>query len=388
MKPTGSIIAAAGGGILIGAILTGVIVTSFSANTPDVQKSDQNRSGDSRGTGRRQGRSGYTPTVAMAVAKSAPLAKTIEVLGEARALKSVAITSEVTGLVQTINVAPGKRMKQGDILLEIASDAQSIALSRARAQFPIAKANAERYRALVEENAGSALEAEEAFNRLKTLEAELRSAELALEQRTIKAPFDGIAGITTIEIGDYVRAGDIITTLDDTNSIVVEFSVPQESAAYVALNQPVSARLTSNAGIIHKGIVTAIDSRIDSTSRTLKVEATVENHNGRLLPGAVFTVSTTKNGENAISVPGLAVQWDRAGAYVWKRDAEGNATRASIVILQRTDEIVLVEGNIAEGDAIAADGADRIRAGLTLPKTTPSNNTKPKAARGSNAAVE
>ncbi|MEL7239853.1 MAG: efflux RND transporter periplasmic adaptor subunit, partial [Planctomycetota bacterium] len=216
-------------------------------------------------------------------------------------------------------------------------------------------------------DAGSALEADEAFNALKTLEAELRSAEFALEQRVIRAPFDGIAGITTIEPGDYLRAGDPVTTLDDTSSIVVEFAVPQEAAAYVALDQAVTARLTSDAGLGHKGRVSAIDSRIDSASRTLRVEATVDNDDGLLLPGAVFSVSTESEGARAVSVPGLAVQWDRAGAYVWKRGPDGKAMRASVRIVQRTDDIVLVEGDVAPGEAVAADGSDRVRVGSPLP---------------------
>ena len=159
-----------------------------------------------------------------------------------------------------------------------------------------------------------------------------------------------------------------MTTLDDTSSIVVEFAVPQESAAYVTLDQAVAARLTSDAARAHKGRVTAIDSRIDSASRTLRVEATVDNDGGLLLPGAVFAVSTESEGARAVSVPGLAVQWDRAGAYVWRRGADGVAERASIRILQRTDDIVLVEGDIAAGDAVAADGADRVRVGSPLPR--------------------
>ncbi|MEM9495177.1 MAG: efflux RND transporter periplasmic adaptor subunit [Pseudomonadota bacterium] len=363
MKFSGPLMAgAAVGGVLGAAIIGGVWMVSSGSQTPAVENT---RPGG--GPGGRGARRAYAPDVAMVRAKSAAVAKTIDVLGEARALKSVAIAAEVTGLVQVVNVAPGKRMKEGDVLLEIDHEAQAIALDRARAQYPIAKSNAERYRALEAENAGSALEAEQAFNALKTLEADLRSAEFALSQRVIKAPFDGIAGITTIEAGDYVRSGDVVTTLDDTSSIVVEFSVPQEAAAYVALDQAVTARLTSDAARAHAGVVSAIDSRIDPASRTLRVEATVDNAEGLLLPGAVFAVSTTSDGEKAISVPGLAVQWDREGAYVWRRTDEGVAVRASVRILQRTDDQVLVEGDIEPGDAIAADGADRVRAGLKLP---------------------
>lgn len=327
-------------------------------------RSGAGRGGGNRGRGRQRG--GYAPAVIMVAAEEASITKTVNVLGQARALKSVAVTSEVTGLVGSIDVAPGKRVKKGDVLLRIDSGPQSATLTRIRAQYPIAKANADRYRKLADENAGSALEAEQAFNALKSLEAELRSAEFALEQRTIKAAFDGIAGITTIEEGDYIRAGDMVTTLDDMSAIVIEFSVPQESAAYVALDQAVQVRLTSGTGLEYDGVITAIDSRIDSVSRTLRVEATVSNENGYFLPGAVFAVSTASEGERAVAVPGLAVQWDRNGAYVWKRGDDGVAVRAAVNIAQRTDDIVLVEGDVLPGDAVVADGSDRVRAGIPL----------------------
>lgn len=385
MRPTGSIFKALATGIVIGALLTGAY-GHLSGNKGNQQPHAQQAAGRESGNPRQRGQRRYAPAVTMASAAYAPLTKTIEVLGQARALRSIAITSEVTGLVETVNVAPGKRLKQGDILLEIENDTQSIALERARSQYPVAKANAERYRALAAENAGSALEAEQAVNQLQTLEAELRSAEFAVSQRSVAAPFNGIAGITTIEPGDYIRAGDVITTLDDTTSIVVEFAVPQESAAHIELGQQVSARLTSDAERAHYGRVTAIDSRIDSASRTLKVEATIENIQGLLLPGAVFTVTATKDGEQAIALPGLAVQWDRAGAYVWKRNNEGVAARASIVILQRTDNVVLVEGDITAEDIVAADGADRVRAGVPLP-ARPLSKDRPEGTPSPNSAV-
>ena len=205
-KKPGPLLAGLAVGLIVGAAATGVYFSAQTSSEPTAERAAGGPPGG-RGGGRRQGRGGYAPTVSMAVAEPAAIVKTIDVLGEARALKSVAITSEVTGLVETVNVAPGIRVREGDILLEIENEAQAIALNRARAQYPIAKANADRYRRLADEDAGSALEADQAFNALKSLEAELRSAEFALEQRIIRAPFDGIAGITAIEPGTIsVRA--------------------------------------------------------------------------------------------------------------------------------------------------------------------------------------
>lgn len=320
--------------------------------------------GDGAPSGRR---AAFTPAVSMTVAEPGAVAKRIEVLGEARALRSVTLISEVAGLVDEVLIAPGQRVKAGDVLLRIENDDQEIALARARAQYPIAKANAERFERLEKENAASAQEAEDAYNRYKAAEADLRSAEVALERRSVIAPFGGIAGITEIEPGDYLRTGDLIATLDDISSVIVEFSVPQEAAGAVNIGQAVSARLSSGGGAAHKGAITAIDSRIDPQTRSLRIEAKFENDDLQLIPGAVFAVETTSEAKRAIALPGLAIQWDRSGAYVWRRGAEGQSERASIVILQRNDDEVIVEGDIAAGDVIVGEGADRVRAGMILP---------------------
>lgn len=348
-------------GAVIGASVAVVLLTSGDSG-------QRAAAGNGAEQARGPGRGGYAPAVAMTVARQAAISRRIEVIGRARALRSVAITSEVTGLVEAVNFAPGQRMTEGDVLVQVDDDEAQVALARAEAQFPIARENASRYRNLEEDEAASALEAEQAQTNFLSVQADLRAAEVAVAQRKIRAPFNGIAGLTELEPGDYLRAGDQVTTLDDTSTIVIEFAVPQESAGFVNIGQPVTAALTSDAGAVYEGEITAIDSRVDPASRTLRVEAHVDNERGRLIPGAVVAVSTTAEGEPAVSAPGLAVQWDRGGAYVWRRSEDGVAERAGVVILQRTDEVVLVEGDLKPGDVIVSEGADRVRGGVPLPR--------------------
>lgn len=338
------------------------------SNTPGRQAG--NRGGRQQAGGRGRG---YRPVVAMTHATQSAITRRIDVIGEARSSRSVSITSEVTGIVEDVNIAPGARVNEGDLLLSINNDEQKIALARAQADFPIARDNAERFRNLESDEAASEQEAEQAQNAFIAARAELRAAEVAFEQRRITAPFNGIAGLTGVEKGDYLRAGDVVTTLDDTSNVIVEFSVPQEDASFIEIGQIVTANLTSLAGKKYEGVVSAIDSRVDTDSRTLRVEATFENIEGRLLPGAVFAVSTESEGAAAISLPGLAIQWDRSGAFVWRRNAEGMAERASIIVLQRRDDVVLVEGDVKAKDVIVAEGADRVRNGVELPNIKPQN---------------
>ena len=363
-------------GLVIGAAAMGAAFTFMSGGgetvSADARGAGEGPAGRGQGFGGRGANgSARAPAVAMTMAEASSIGRTIEVIGEARALQSIVVTSEVDGFVSEVLFAPGKRVARGDMLMTLEDEAQQIALDRTRAQFPVAKANADRYAQLAEDNAASALEAEAAFNEYKALEAELRAAQFAVDQRRIVAPFDGAAGLTRIDPGDFIRAGDVITTLDDVSSILIEFSVPQETADILKIGQPVTAALASATGRAYRGAISAVDSRVDATSRTLRVEARFDNAAGVMLPGAVYAVSTTSRGAPAVALPGLAIQWDRAGAYVWKRNAEGKAMRAAVVILQRTDDVVMVEGAVSPGDEVVAEGADRVRAGVDLPPARP-----------------
>ncbi|MFN3961215.1 MAG: efflux RND transporter periplasmic adaptor subunit, partial [Parvularculaceae bacterium] len=310
-------LAGAAAGAALGALAVGVILASKPAEVPASPAAGAGgpRAGGPPGGGPAGGgppafaRGGMAPAVTLATVEPATVGRTIEAIGSARSSKAATLVSETAGLVIAVEIAAGKQVKAGDVLLRLDDEAQRIALARARAQFPAAKANAERFAALAAEDAASRLEADSAYNQYRAAEADLRAAEFALSQRTIRAPFDGVIGLTTIQRGDYLRVGDQVTTIDDPSSLVIEFTAPQESAASIKIGQPVEARLAGAPGAVLTGAVSAIDSRIDPVSRTLRIEASFAGGAG-ILPGATYAVKTTSEGSPALAVPGLAVQWD------------------------------------------------------------------------------
>lgn len=331
----------------------------------------QARAGGPRQGGAPQGgpprSGGMAPAITTAAVEASTVEKRIDAIGASRSAKSVTLIAEATGLVKEVKFKAGQKVAAGDLLMQIDDSQQRFELTRLKAQYPIAKANAERYADLLENNAASRLETEAAFNAYKAVEADLKAAEFAVSQRAIRAPFAGVVGLTTIEAGDYIRAGDVATTIDDLSALVIEFTVPQESAADVKLGQQVRAALASSQGESVAGAITAVDSRVDAVSRTLRVEASFANEGGALIPGATYAVTTTNEGAPALSMPGLAVQWDRTGAYVWKLDETGAAIRVGIRILQRRDQLAIAEGDLKPGDFVVVEGADRVRPGMQFP---------------------
>jgi RND family efflux transporter MFP subunit len=354
-------------GLAVGFIAAGLVLSM--AGEAGEPAASARMSGQS-GPGGSPGRGGMLPAITTAAVAPASVGRTVAAVGSGRAARSVTLVAEATGLVEMVTAKAGQPVKAGDVILKLDDAEQKIALARAKAQYPIAKANAARYADLYKDDSASKLEADNAFNAFKAAEADLKNANYSLRQRTILAPFDGVVGLIGIEAGDYLRTGEVVTTMDDVSSLIIEFSVPQEAAAGVRIGQAVTAVLAGDAGEQISGSISAIDSRVDPSSRTLKIEAVFAGEDGSLLPGATYAVTTTNEGAFALSAPGLAVQWDRTGAYLWKLGSDGTVSRVSVRILQRRDEMAIIDGDIQAGDFVIVEGADRVRPGMAFPQVS------------------
>ncbi|MBI1393302.1 MAG: efflux RND transporter periplasmic adaptor subunit [Alphaproteobacteria bacterium] len=354
-------------GLALGGILTAASIGAMALLSGESAPFAATQGAGGRGEAGGSERYSAVPAVNFATATPAKVGVTLNSIGVARSSRSIDVTSEVAGIVTEVAFTAGAHIKKGDLLIRIDDREQRIALERARAQYPIAKRNAERFSALAKADAGSALEADNARSEAERLAAEVRAAEFELSRRAIRAPFDGVAGLTDIEAGDMVSPGQQIVSLDDTSSMVVSFDVPQEAARDVAIGQSASILDDRAEGGRLVGMITAIDSRVDPLSRTLTVEASFENPISAIRPGATFEIATRSEGADALRLPGIAVQWDRTGSFVWTVDGAGNVRRVAVAILQREADDALIRGALMPGDTVIAEGADRVRPGMSFP---------------------
>jgi len=370
-------------GALAGSAVIGLAVGMFLVGRPPektaVQASQSGAPGGGPGQAQAgaQGRGGpggggpagmsmRPPPVAFAQPQRTPVEDQLTSIGTGRALQSLTLTADVSGLVAHINVQPGTRVAAGSALVELEKREQEIALTRARAEYSIARTNAQRFAGLRESEAASALEQEAAQNAMTAATAALQQAEYNLQRRTITAPFDGVVGLTYLSVGDLLTVGATVTTIDDVSSLLVDFVVPEGASTFVAPGAKVTARARAGDGGVVTGTVRAVDSRVDSASRTRRVEAVLDNKDGKLIPGSTFEIVLDVKGRTGFLVPGLAIQWDRQGSYVWRMGPDGSAERIPVVILKRTDAAVLVEAAISEADQIVSEGADLVRLGAPL----------------------
>jgi RND family efflux transporter MFP subunit len=211
---------------------------------------------------------------------------------------------------------------------------------------------------------------------------ELRSAEVALQQHRIAAPISGTVGLTDISPGDLVSSSTEITTVEDVSTLKVAFEVPERFAGRIAPGQDIAVNAQGMPGANLSGRITAIDNRVDETTRTLKLEAELANKDQSLKPGMAVDVLLSFDAGEQLSVPTLSVQWDRRGSYVWKV-VDGAAKRAEVTILRRRTGVVMVQGDVARGDRVVVEGIQRLREGATVAEVGAAGGEAPPALRGS-----
>jgi RND family efflux transporter MFP subunit len=145
----------------------------------------------------------------------------------------------------------------------------------------------------------------------------------------------------------------------------VAFEVPERWAGRITQGQAISASAQALPGSQFPGRISGIDSRVDTATRTLRLEADLANEAGALKTGMAVGVTLAFEGTEQLAVPTLSVQWDRRGSYVWKV-VDGAAIRAAVDILRRESGVVIVQGEVAAGDKVVAEGIQRLREGVKV----------------------
>ena len=289
----------------------------------------------------------------------------VAAVGSGRARKQVTLTTRVAGVITDVLFEGGTRVKRGDPLVKLDAEPERIAVETAEAQRAQAADTVARYAKLSEGTISRVAEAE-AATALKVADAELRRARDQLDRMTIRAPFDGVMGLTDLEVGDYLAVGTPIASIDDRSTLLVEFTVPEAVAMSMKKGLPVRANLVARTGEVYHGKLQAVGTRIDPVSRTLTVRAEIPNPKLSLIPGSTFSVSIRLPGNEAPMLPALAIQWDRQGAFVWRMKEDASVERVAAAILTRVGDRVLLESELRAGDKVVHEGGDSLREDQTV----------------------
>jgi RND family efflux transporter MFP subunit len=315
------------------------------------------------GAGGRRGP--QTMVVVTAAVTSGTINDKLTAIGEGAAANSVTVMSPANGTLTELLVQPGQTIGANAVIGRLDDDAEQIAFERATIAQQDSDAALKRTQELAAVNSATTVQINAAQLAASNAALETRNARLALDRRTITSPIGGTVGLFQVSAGNTVSAQSIVTTIEDTSHIVISFWVPERYASSITTGMPVTTTAVALPGETIPGVVSAVDNRIDPASRTLQVQARIENASGKLRPGMSFSVAMSFPGEDFPTVDPLAIQWSSAGAYLWKL-VDDKVERVDVSIIQRNSDGVLVRGELATGDQVVIQGVQQLSAGATV----------------------
>ncbi|MEW6994468.1 efflux RND transporter periplasmic adaptor subunit [Colwelliaceae bacterium MEBiC 14330] len=291
--------------------------------------------------------------------------ESVEALGTARANEQVVITSKYSDLVDEVYFDDGQFVKKGAPLIRLNNQEELAKVNELTANLSESQAHLKRLTELLASRATSQSLVEQQAAQTKAIEAQLASAKARLSDLTIRAPFSGVLGFRQVSKGAYVDAGKTITSLDDSSLIKVDFHLPERLLTHINVGQQISAKNTAYKSKEFIGKITAIDSRIDSNTRTIKVRASINNENQKLHPGMLLNISVLLQVENILQLPESSIIPIEGSHYVFT-EKEGKAFRKVIEIGRRQPGVVEVISGLNEGEQVVVEGALKLRDGATV----------------------
>ncbi|TCL75020.1 efflux RND transporter periplasmic adaptor subunit [Rhizobium sp. BK251] len=313
-----------------------------------------------QGQGRREGGRNAAPMVVTQAVVRGVVNDRLSAIGTGDAIRSVAVTPQATGTIREILIKSGDRVKHGQVLAKLDSEEQIISRGQAEVALKSAVEKSQLYHNI--KSSVSRMDVFDAEIAEQGARLQLQAAELNLARRDIVAPIDGIVGIVPVNIGDNVTTTTSIVTLDDRSEVLVDYWVPERFANTIEVGLPVEATSVARPGQVFKGVVEAIDNRIDAASRTMHIRARIDNKADELRAGMSFNVTMRFAGQSYPAVDPLSVQWDSEGSFVWQVK-DGKSEKVRVTIVQRNPDRVLVAGDLQDGDAIVTEGLQRVRVG-------------------------
>lgn len=289
----------------------------------------------------------------------------VEAVGYAEAKRSVALYPAVGDLVLEVNFKPGQRVKQGDVLVRLDDRQQQVDLQRARIQLKDAERTVKRLTTSRQQGAIAQSELDVANMARDLLEVAVREAEVAYEDRQIRAPFDGVVGMTDVEPGDRITTQTLVTTIDQREQLYVDFNAPEAAIELLQDGAELVVRPWASRNTEIPAEIIEIDSRIDVSNRTIRVRAAIDNKSDLYRPGMSFRVALAYRGDSYAVVPEAALMWSADGAYVWI-EKEGTAQRVDVNIQQRLEGRILVSGALQLGDNLIVEGVQTLRSGQSV----------------------
>ena len=346
-------------------------------------------SGAGGAAGRRFGGPNRVQPVSVATVRRQDVRVVLSAIGNVSALNTATVRARVDGELKSIRFKEGQMVRAGTLLAEI--DPRSFEIALAQVQGQLAKDQAllknaqvdvDRYKDLLAKDSIAKQQVDtqialvqQLSATVQTTQAQVDNAKLQLSYTKITAPINGRLGLKTAELGNLVRAGDAtgLVTITQTQPISVVFALPEANLPQIARKLKGTEPLTVQAwdrdlrNQLADGKVSTTDNAIDPVTGTIKVKAEFANTDGALFPNQFVNIKLKVNTlVDAVAVPSTAVQRAPRGAFVYVVKPDSSVTIRGVRLGTTEGDWVSVQGDLAEGEKVVTDGADRLREGAKV----------------------
>ena len=299
------------------------------------------------------------------------LADDAQAVGSLQSRQGVMLRPEVSGRIAALGFGDGQRVKRGQLLVQLDDTLQLAQLKQSEAQASIARTNLQRNRELVAQNFVSQSAVDQSAAALEVAEAQVALAKAQLARMRIVAPFDGIAGIRNVNLGDYVKDGADLVGIEDLSQVLVGFRLPERFVARVKTGQAVDVTLDALPGQRFAGRIDALDSVVDANGRSLLVRARLDNPDGVLKSGMFARARIVfAQRENALVVPEEALVPMGGKQYLFKvvEGPDGKVAKRleARIGLRLPGKVEVLEG-LAPGELVVTAGQARLTRGDAVP---------------------
>ena len=328
--------------------------------------------------------------VTTVVARQESWRPVLSAIGSVAAVNGVTVSADLPGIVESIGFDSGRAVRSGDALVRLDARPELAQLVAAEARRDLDRLNLDRARGLLNERVVSQADYDAAVAAHDQSQAAVGEIRVTIERKSVRAPFSGILGIRRVNLGQYLKSGDPVVSLQSIDPIYVNFSVPQQDLAKVRAGGEIRVATGETRGVEREGKITAIDSIVDESTRNVQVQATLANPGARLRPGMFVNVKVVLDTKSpVVPLPGSAISYAPYGDSVYiVEDLKGpdgktyRGVRQQFVKLggARGDQVAVLSG-VKPGEEVVSSGGFKLRNGaavLVNNEVRPSNDPAPR----------
>lgn len=304
-------------------------------------------------------------TVTVAPIKTIHYTPAIEAIGSVTAYESVTITVNVTEYVKKISFKEGEFIKKGTTLVILNSAEEHAQMASLKSRYDESVAHFKRSKKLMSKNfqAQSAHDVRQA--NMRSAKAQLDVINAKINDRIIKAPFDGVLGIRKISEGALLKPGDAVVTLDMVKPIKVDFTLAERYLSKIYQKQTFSAKTTAFPNITFNGEIKLIATRIDKQTRSIVVRGQLSNKKELLKPGMLLFIKIKTKSKKVFVIPEQALMSQANSRFVYIVQ-KNKAVKIPISIIERHQGNIYVEAKLPLNSQLVIDGAFKLNPGMAV----------------------